>query len=477
MLVVPQRVVRDRRAAWAKGCAPKAACINGQELCIDGAAPVAVRKDADMLLGLHELVYLHVSDESQALHDVAHVVQDRAVGQHRTTGLEPLHLRLDHLNLLEVDPQEEDVPRAPPRVLPQEHARLVLVDDHRWHLEHVPANELVDRLHHCKDNRTRWRVDALVHKPTDTSRQEYVQVPHDQVDLSRPELDRRADVLIGKGTAPDDDHVLVCQRFEIKQVAVGVLKLPLIVVLARPVGLARADHGSWIEADVGHGQLPAVVAALLRGAPEQVVASLDKVGVILHRHLEGVRVELHVGSDSVLVARILEVLQDLCGGGPAPVVWLQGCRTFDRVIGELVVHALRLRAGRVVGQCGPRMTAKTAFAVHQDEVDLVPCVVHGLPQAVVPGANDAVRMRIPLLWLRERLQVPDDDVRPDLVGVAEPPHRHPHLRQELNAVSGAGAEAEHLGQDTSQVLHLRGDHNWHPQLFPGLLDLQGYILP
>mmetsp|Transcript_66695 Transcript_66695/g.195037 ORF Transcript_66695/g.195037 Transcript_66695/m.195037 type:complete len:360 (-) Transcript_66695:823-1902(-) len=170
VLVVPQGVEGDGGAARAEGGAAEAAGVDGQELRVDHAAPVAVWKEANMPRRLHELVDREVSGEAQALHDVVHAVQDGPVGQHRAMGLEPLHLGVDHLALPEVARQEEDVSRAPPGVLPEDHVRAVLVHDHRGHLVHVNANQLVHRLHELEHHCPRWCVDALVHEPAGTSR-------------------------------------------------------------------------------------------------------------------------------------------------------------------------------------------------------------------------------------------------------------------------------------------------------------------
>mmetsp|Transcript_23164 Transcript_23164/g.64715 ORF Transcript_23164/g.64715 Transcript_23164/m.64715 type:complete len:219 (+) Transcript_23164:1520-2176(+) len=132
---------------------------------------------------------------------------------------------------------------------------------------------------------------------------------------------------------------------------------------------------------------------------------------------------MDVGHDPVLFADLEEVLPQL------PGAWLRLVVRRDRVVGvvlQVVDPKLRLQLRRVVGLLDPGGAPHLSMpVVHYEVRDPLLEEAQGLPEAAVPGADDAVRVGVRLLLAPEALDPVDGHVSADLLHVEVLPDQGP----------------------------------------------------
>mmetsp|Transcript_101470 Transcript_101470/g.287520 ORF Transcript_101470/g.287520 Transcript_101470/m.287520 type:complete len:467 (-) Transcript_101470:293-1693(-) len=416
----------------------EAARVDGGLVAQGEAAPVAVGEGPDVLAGLHEPVHVEIRVETDDFDDVVDVLQDLAVVQDDAAGLQPLHLRVDHLRQAEVNGEEENVADAPASVLLDAGHGAVRVRRHGEKSPRVPAAHGVHRLHRVQDHGSRGRAGALVDPPAEDAGQHEVEVARDVPDLPPPVLDDRPHVLVREGAHAYDDGVLVLDLCVFELARETVAYVPAEDVLPGPGLPVRDDQAAGEDAHAGAREVALAGVPGLRGLVVEVVALLPYVGPLVRlghdHHVRDLRGQLGGRGDPVVVARVREVLQDLLRRGPVRV-GLGEHEAPDvlvvHVVLQLVVGALRLQLGGGVRDPDPGVAAHLRLPLEDAEGHLLPRVVDGLPEPHVPGADDHVRVG-PLEDAHgEALDALHEDVGGDLVAVPVSLVAGPELEHEL----------------------------------------------
>mmetsp|Transcript_24578 Transcript_24578/g.70666 ORF Transcript_24578/g.70666 Transcript_24578/m.70666 type:complete len:287 (-) Transcript_24578:822-1682(-) len=248
----------------------------------------------------------------------------------------------DHLQLAHVLGEEVDVADPEPRLLLDHTGRPLLIGGHCIVAPDVPVQHVVHRLHEVQEVDARQGVQAPVRQPGDDAGASYVLAAADDVALVCPVLAACPHVLHREGAVAHDDGVLPRDQAVVHLVEHAVADLALELGLALVGLLPRQREVPWIEHDsgavedrllrlvgLGH-ELPVVKLRqvdLGRGEPVLVdhvplvrgERLRGRAGDIYEVHLLDVGAELAVGQDAVLLADLVEVLEQPVPRGPGRV--------------------------------------------------------------------------------------------------------------------------------------------------------------
>mmetsp|Transcript_66412 Transcript_66412/g.205749 ORF Transcript_66412/g.205749 Transcript_66412/m.205749 type:complete len:512 (-) Transcript_66412:2-1537(-) len=401
-----------------------------------------------------------------------------------------------NLDLAHVDGQEVDVANAEARLLRDHTGRPLLVGVHRVVAPDVPADEVVHGFHEVQEVDAGQGVQRAVRHPGGDPWAGDVLSAADEEALVRPVLAARAHVLHGEGAVADNAGVLARHHAVVHLVEHAVADLPLerkLVLVGLLPGerkVPRVEHDAGgVEGPLVHRLRVGLELAVLQLRHADVldrelipfhlppVVHLEALhhaaGMVNEVHVLDVRAELHVGQDAVLLADLVEVLQEPVARGPR--------RVEHRGAGVLLVElqvvgaVLRLQLGGRVCLVHPGRAAYAEHAVEDHEVEvLARREEHGHAQADVAGADDHLRVGVLVRQPLEGLDALDGHLAHDLLVGVHGPVQRPLLRDEADVLRAHG---ELPGKPLRHLLDGRGALHGHGHLLAGAVDLQRHLEP
>mmetsp|Transcript_67384 Transcript_67384/g.150941 ORF Transcript_67384/g.150941 Transcript_67384/m.150941 type:complete len:404 (+) Transcript_67384:439-1650(+) len=334
---------RPSQRPWRQARAAHVASHDRDGLRDEIAPGVLIDPEASHLLDLHQPVVLQLTDKAQQLEDNGHVLQLSARLQVHRVPAELLDALFgDDLQLAHVLGEEVDVADTEACLLLDHACGPLLVGADGVIRPNVPTKHVVHGLHEVQERHARQGIHRPVRHPRNNARTSNVLPTANDVALVCPILAAGSYVLHRKGAVANNDGILSGDNAVVHLVKHAIADLAVKLVLTL-VGLFSRDRQvPWVEEDCARVEI-CLILSICFGL-ELPVMELGNVDLlngelvlvdhvpfvggehlghaasdVKEVHILDVRLELAVRQDAILLANLVEVLQEPVAGGPRRV--------------------------------------------------------------------------------------------------------------------------------------------------------------